>query len=245
MHTEEALAAIRNELEIARRIQKSILPEQMPQVPGLRVAAQYLPMSQVAGDFYDFLLIGERRIGLLIADVSGHGVPAALVASMVKVAVAAQAEHADNPAKVLAGLNSVLSGKLQGQFVTAAYLFLDLDKGTAHYSAAGHPPMLHYRASEKTVDDVVENGLILGIMPFASYESRPVSFNRGDRFLLYTDGVVEATRGEEEFGRARLEKVLASTGDAEAICHSVSREVSAWSNGVAGDDITVLAVEFA
>jgi len=245
MHTEEALAAIRNELEIARRIQKSILPEQMPQVPGLRVAAQYLPMSQVAGDFYDFLLIGERRIGLLIADVSGHGVPAALVASMVKVAVAAQAEHADNPAKVLTGLNSVLSGKLQGQFVTAAYLFLDLDKGTAHYSAAGHPPMLHYRASEKTVDDVVENGLILGIMPFASYESRPVSFNRGDRFLLYTDGVVEATRGEEEFGRARLEKVLASTGDAEAICHSVSREVSAWSNGVAGDDITVVAVEFA
>src|SRR5215469_11481810 len=80
MHTEEALAAIRNELEIARRIQKSILPEQAPQVPGLRVAAQYLPMSQVAGDFYDFLLIGERRIGLLIADVSGHGVPAALVA---------------------------------------------------------------------------------------------------------------------------------------------------------------------
>jgi len=245
MHTEEALAAIRNELEIARRIQKSILPEEMPQVPGLRIAAQYLPMSQVAGDFYDFLLMGERRIGLLIADVSGHGVPAALVASMVKVAIAAQAEHADNPAKVMAGLNSVLSGKLQGQFVTAAYLFVDLENGTAQYSAAGHPPMLHYRASEKTVDDVVENGLILGIMPFASYESRPISFKRGDRFLLYTDGVVEAARGEEEFGRDRLEKLLSSTSDAEAICHSVSSEVSAWSNGVAGDDITVLAVEFA
>jgi len=146
---------------------------------------------------------------------------------------------------VMAGLNSVLSGKLQGQFVTAAYLFVDLENGTAQYSAAGHPPMLHYRASEKTVDDVVENGLILGIMPFASYESRPISFKRGDRFLLYTDGVVEAARGEEEFGRDRLEKLLSSTSDAEAICHSVSSEVSAWSNGVAGDDITVLAVEFA
>lgn len=245
MHTEEALAAIRSELEIARRIQKSILPEQMPQVSGLRVAAQYLPMSQVAGDFYDFLHMNERSIGLLIADVSGHGVPAALVASMVKVAIAAQAEHADNPAKVMAGLNSVLSGKLQGQFVTAAYLFLDLEKGTAHYSAAGHPPMLHYRAADTTVVDVVENGLILGIMPLASYESRPVSIGRGDRFLLYTDGVLEATRGEEEFGRARLEKLLANTSGAEAICRSVSNEVNVWSHGVAGDDITVVAVELA
>jgi sigma-B regulation protein RsbU (phosphoserine phosphatase) len=245
MHTEESLAAIRSELEIARRIQESILPEQMPHVPGLRVAAQYLPMSQVAGDFYDFLLVDEKRLGLLIADVSGHGVPAALVASMVKVAIAAQAEHAENPAKVMAGLNSVLSGKLQGQFVTAAYLFLDLEKGTAHYSAAGHPPMLHYHAAEATVGDVIENGLILGIMPFASYESRSVSFNRGDRFLLYTDGVVEAARDEEEFGRSRLEKVLARTAGAEAICNSVSSEVSAWSRGVAGDDITVVAVELA
>jgi sigma-B regulation protein RsbU (phosphoserine phosphatase) len=246
MQTEEALASIRSELEIARRIQKSILPEQMPQVPGLRIAAQYLPMSQVAGDFYDFLHVGEKRLGLLIADVSGHGVPAALVASMVKVAIAAQAEHADDPAKVMAGLNSVLSGKLQGQFVTAAYLFFDLEKGTACYSAAGHPPMLHYHAAEATVGDVVENGLILGIMPFASYESRSVSFNPGDRFLLYTDGVVEAARDEEEFGRSRLERVLASTaGGAEAICNSVSSEVSAWSRGVAGDDITVVAVELA
>src|SRR5262249_45365600 len=119
LRNEQALLAIRNELEIARRIQNSILPEQMPRVIGLQVAAQYLPMSEVAGDFYDFLVVDDHRVGLLIADVSGHGVPAALVASMVKVAIAAQAEHASDPAKVMAGLNSVLSGKLQGQFVTA------------------------------------------------------------------------------------------------------------------------------
>jgi serine phosphatase RsbU (regulator of sigma subunit) len=82
-------------------------------------------------------------------------------------------------------------------------------------------------------------------MPFATYESRPVSIGRGDRFLLYTDGVLEATRGEEEFGRARLEKLLANTSGAEAICRSVSNQVNAWSHGVAGDDITVVAVELA
>lgn len=137
IRTEEALASIRNELEIARRIQTSILPEAMPQLNGLKIAAQYIPMSQVAGDFYDFLVLDDRRLGVLIADVSGHGVPAALVASMVKVAIAAQAEHAHGPAKVMEGLNSVLTEKLQGQFVTGAYLLLDLEQATAAIAQPG------------------------------------------------------------------------------------------------------------
>ena len=245
LRTEEALLAIRNELEIARRIQTSILPEQMPEMVGLRLAAKYVPMSEVAGDFYDFLVVDDRRVGILIADVSGHGVPAALVASMVKVAIAAQAEHADIPAKVMAGLNSVLAGKLQGQFVTAAYLFLDLEKGTGSYSAAGHPPMLHYRAADGTVSSVVENGLILGIMPLASYESRALNIASGDRFLLYTDGVLEADHRGEEFGDARVKSVLAISTTADEICRSVSEAVSGWTSGVAGDDITIVAVDIA
>jgi serine phosphatase RsbU (regulator of sigma subunit) len=245
MQTEAALASIRNELEIARRIQTSILPEEMPQLEGLRVAAKYVPMSEVAGDFYDFLVVDKRRVGLLIADVSGHGVPAALVASMVKVAIAAQAEHADDPAKVMAGLNSVLAGKLQGQFVTAAYLFLDLGKGTGCYSAAGHPPLLHYRSADHTVLDVVENGLILGFVPFATYEAKTFDFGAGDRFLLYTDGVMEAAQNGEEFGEARVKGVLSRSGSANDICQSVSREISSWTRGVASDDITIVAVDIA
>jgi sigma-B regulation protein RsbU (phosphoserine phosphatase) len=243
LRTEEALVAIRNELEIARRIQASILPEAMPELKGVQIAAQYVPMSQVAGDFYDFLVVDDRRVGLLIADVSGHGVPAALVASMVKVAIAAQAEHADDPAKVMAGLNSVLSGKLQGQFVTAAYLYLDLESGTAVYSAAGHPPLLHYRAAQGSVDDVVENGLILGVMPFASYESKMLTLGRGDRFLLYTDGVVEADQRGEEFGEARVKQVLSRPLSAREICRSLEAEISAWSKGIAHDDVTIVAVD--
>src|SRR5258708_14926718 len=99
-------------------------------------------MSAVAGDFYDFLVIDERRIGILVADVAGHGVPAALIASMLKVAFASQAAHADNPVRVLTGLNGALCGKFEEHFITAAYLFVDLEKSLLHYSAAGHPPLM-------------------------------------------------------------------------------------------------------
>jgi sigma-B regulation protein RsbU (phosphoserine phosphatase) len=245
LRTEEALVAIRNELEIARRIQASILPERMPEITGLQVAAKYVPMSQVAGDFYDFLVVDDRRMGVLIADVSGHGIPAALVASMVKVAIAAQAAHAADPGKVMTGLNSILSGKLQGQFVTAAYLFLDLEAGAGRYSAAGHPPLLHYRAAVQSIDDVVENGLILGFMPLASYETKTLKVGSGDRFLLYTDGVLEADQQGEEFGTARVKRILSQTMSANQLCTSLGRELSAWSRGVAGDDITIVAVQIA
>jgi sigma-B regulation protein RsbU (phosphoserine phosphatase) len=243
LRTEEALVAIRNELEIARRIQTSILPEGMPELKGVQIAAQYVPMSQVAGDFYDFLVVDDQRVGLLIADVSGHGVPAALVASMVKVAIAAQAEHADDPAKVMAGLNSVLAGKLQGQFVTAAYLFLDLKAGTASYSAAGHPPLLHYHAAGRSIENVVENGLILGIMPHASYQSKDLALGSGDRFLLYTDGVLEASQRGEEFGEDRVKQVLSRPLSASDLCQSLGAEIVTWSRGVANDDVTIVAVD--
>jgi sigma-B regulation protein RsbU (phosphoserine phosphatase) len=242
---EEHLLAIRKELDIARRIQTSILPEAMPELHGLQVAAQYVPMSEVAGDFYEFLVVDEKRLGVLIADVSGHGVPAALVASMVKIAIAAQSEHAEDPAKVMAGLNAVLAGKLQGQFVTAAYLFLDLESGTGSYSAAGHPPLLHYCAADNSIHDIVENGLILGIMPFASYESKSLAVGRGDRFLLYTDGVLEADRRGEEFGPDRVKSILSQSLSAEQLCASLGREVRAWSQDVAGDDITIVALVIA
>jgi serine phosphatase RsbU (regulator of sigma subunit) len=202
-------------------------------------------MSQVAGDFYDFLAVDERRVGILVADVSGHGVPAALVASMVKVAIAAQVEHADDPAKVMTGLNSILSGKLQGQFVTAAYLYIDLEAGIGRYSAAGHPPLLHYTEADQTVHDVVENGLILGIMPIASYDTKILRIAKGDRFLLYTDGVVEAAKGREEFGAERIKRILARGIPPDQLCTMLSREVTAWTGGVAGDDVTIVAVEVA
>jgi len=108
---EERLLAINKELEIARRIQSSTLPQSVPTLRGLEITARYVPMSAVAGDFYDFLSVDEKRVGILVADVTGHGVPAALIASMLKVAFAGQATHAHDPVRVLTGLNRSLCGK--------------------------------------------------------------------------------------------------------------------------------------
>jgi phosphoserine phosphatase RsbU/P len=108
-------------------------------------------MSSVAGDFYDFIIVDEKHLGILVADVSGHGLPAALIASMLKVALAAQSSHAFDPARVLAGLNESLCGKFKDHFVTAAYIFVDMEKNYIRYAGAGHPPLLLWRAYSANV----------------------------------------------------------------------------------------------
>ena len=195
---EEQLIALNKELDVARKIQASILPRETPQSPLVSFATRYLSMTAVAGDFYDFLVVDENHFGVLIADVSGHGVPAALGASMVKIAVSAQLPHAADPALVLAGMNRILCGKMQNQFVTAAYLFLDLEKSDLHYGAAGHPPLL-CRDSQDIFDSVTENGLMLGLFPAASYTSTRRPLSKGSRLLLYTDGLLEASDSHGQF----------------------------------------------
>src|ERR1039458_4667504 len=127
------LSEIRKELEVAKRIQLSILPAGFPNSANFRVAARYVPVTSVAGDFYDFVVADDRQAGLLIADVSGHGVPAALIASMVKVAATSQRTNAADPARLLAGMNAVLCGNTQDQFVNAAYVHLDSTSGRVRY----------------------------------------------------------------------------------------------------------------
>jgi phosphoserine phosphatase RsbU/P len=241
----ERLYALDRELALARRIQSSILPSAMPWVPGLTVGARYEPMTAVAGDFYDFLEAREGGLGVLVADVSGHGVPAALIASMVKVATAAQRSRADHPAEVLAGLNEALAGQLGGQYVTAAYLFLDRERGVMRYGAAGHPPILRWRADE-SVQELMENGLPLGLMEVAAYGEIEQPLRPGDRFLLYTDGLVEAADAGGEFlglDRVREEVVHGARLPATALADRLASRVGAWSNGNAGDDVTIVVVD--
>src|SRR3974377_426749 len=155
------LLALNNEIEMARQIQLSILPHSIPELPGLEIAARFLPMTSVAGDFYDFIQVDDKHIGILIADVSGHGLPSALIASMIQVALAGQAHNAAEPARVLTGLNHALCGKFSMNFVTAAYVYLDLGKKLMRYAGAGHPPILRWRNSEGKTTKIIENGLVL------------------------------------------------------------------------------------
>src|SRR5262249_22030547 len=157
----------------------------------------------------DFLIHDGRGLGVLVADVSGHGVPAALSASMVKIAIRSQADRVESPAEVLSGLNSVLFGNMQGQFVTAGYLFLNASSRELTYAGAGHPPLLVWRANERKVESIEENGLFLGAFPECQYANIKAGFAPGDRCLMYTDGVIEApNQAEEEFGLDRLQTFL-------------------------------------
>ena len=207
---DQQFSALEKELEVAKRIQLSILPTHFPASHHFKVAARYVPMTSVAGDFYDFHVSEEDKAGLLIADVSGHGVPAALIASMVKLAATSQREHSAQPAKLLAGMNTTLFGNTQNQFVTAAYVHLDALSGDMHYAAAGHPPMLLLRDGKITA--VEENGLVLALFSSAAYTSITQPLMKGDRLLLYTDGIIEAENAHEEaFGHDRLCELLRQT----------------------------------
>lgn len=244
----ERLVAIDKELSIARQIQAAILPRDMPHPSGLTVAARYQPMTAVAGDFYEFLEIDDERLGVLVADVSGHGVPAALIASMVKVAVAAQKGRAEHPAAVLAGMNETLCGRLGGQYVTAAYLFLDPRAGLMRYGAAGHPPMLRAGTRAPEVREVEQNGLPLGLMEVARYEQLEQPLDGGDRFLLYTDGLTDATNAAGEFFDLERVKAAIAVGDArtpDEVADALLETLRKWSGQPAGDDLTIVLVECA
>jgi sigma-B regulation protein RsbU (phosphoserine phosphatase) len=243
------LLAIQKELETARQIQLSILPHELPRVRGLDIAARYIPMTSVAGDFYDFLVVDEKHIGILVADVSGHGMPAALIASMLKIAFAAQAANAAHPEQVLSGLNLALCGKFQHHYVTAAYVFLDLEKRTLTYAGAGHPPLLLCRKSAACVQEVCENGLFLGKFDFATYASVELPLMPGDRILLYTDGIPETENpAQVAFGDERFQQVLGEVQScsADQFADHLLTELSRWSGlGPAdelNDDITMVAV---
>jgi sigma-B regulation protein RsbU (phosphoserine phosphatase) len=121
--TERRLLSIETELETARQIQSSILPARVPELENIRIAASYQPMTAVAGDFYQFVCSDNTHLGILVADVSGHGIPAGLISSMIKVAIQSVAVHAHDPEQVLGGLNHILSSEAHGQFVSAAYVW--------------------------------------------------------------------------------------------------------------------------
>ncbi len=245
------LVEINTELEMARQIQLSILPSSTPKISGLDIVARYIPMTSVAGDFYDFIVVDEKHVGILIADVSGHGLPAALIASMLQVALTAQVRHASEPGKVLAGLNQALCGKFQHNFVTAAYVYVDLEKNIVNYGGAGHPPLLLWRKSTASSSQLLENGLVMGQFEEATYDSLQVPIEPGDRFFLYTDGILEsANPAQEEFGTERFMKFMESNNKLPAgpFADALLLELARWLEQPPGeghkDDISLLAVDF-
>ena len=200
---------LEQELRVARIIQQTLLPQEVPQVSGWKIDAYWQPARAVGGDFYDFIKFPDGKLGLIIADVTDKGVPAALVMATTRSILRAAAERLVYPGEVLKRTNDLLHPDIPPKmFVTCLYALLDPATGHMHYANAGHD--LPYLQRENGVEELRATGMPLGLMPEMDYEQKTVTLETGDTLLLYSDGLVEAHNDDGEmFGFPRLQDKLA------------------------------------
>jgi sigma-B regulation protein RsbU (phosphoserine phosphatase) len=247
---ESRLMSLTDEMRAARKIQEAILPHTVPSVENVRIAARYAPMTSVAGDLYDFPIVRPNGVGVLVADVMGHGVPAALVASMIKVAVSNGLKDSREPSSIIAGLNATLCDEAHEQYVTAVYMYLDTASRVGRYASAAQPPGLLWRRGQQKLERLDGSGLLLGVRPNESYTACEVSFEARDRLLLYSDGLVEAENADgESFGDTALPNFIQENQSlgAEQFVDLLLKNVLAWSRSGPSrgqeDDITIVVVD--
>lgn len=249
INNEKRLATIESELNTARQIQHSLLPRQGPSIEPEKLSVRYIPMDAVGGDFYDFIPIDDHRFGVMVADVTGHGIPAALIATMVKTASASQSHAVAEPSRVLAGMNDALYDQTDLHFVTVAYAYIDLEAHELRVASAGHPPPLIYSPTRKAGNEIDINGIALGVLPVQSYETATVPLAPGDRIVIYSDGVTEAAAPDgEEFTSERLLDLLVqrSGTTTDEFADYTLRQLIGWTRKprlALNDDLTLLVID--
>jgi serine phosphatase RsbU (regulator of sigma subunit)/predicted ester cyclase len=208
---------IDQELQVARRIQHASLPEEVPTLEGWQIAPYYQPAREVGGDFYDFHFLSEGRLGLVVGDATGKGVPAALVMSTTlgMLQLAARALDSPSPGEVLEQVNETLLARIpSNMFVTCFYAILEPKSGTLSYANAGHDLPYLWRAG--AAEELRARGMPLGLMPGMHYEEKEIVLQKGDSTLLYTDGLVEAHDPKGEmFGFPRLRALVSEHAEEE------------------------------
>jgi sigma-B regulation protein RsbU (phosphoserine phosphatase) len=243
------LISLQQELEIARTMQLSILPNVFPDLAELEVAARMVPAKEVGGDFYDFFPVTEDKVGIVIADVSGKGIPAAFFMLVARTMLRAVAESGVGPAETMRRVNNLLAAENeQSMFVTAFYGELDLKTGTLAFSNAGHNPPLRMTRDGAVAEVARLPGLALAAMPDMPYGERSVRLDAGDVVFMFTDGVTEAFNGEDAmFGDDRLVAALATQAHA-AVRDGLEGVLADLAHFTAGapqsDDITCLVVRW-
>lgn len=237
---------LHKELEEARVIQESLLPATLPQHPAVDLAVSYDPLEEVGGDWYFARSELSGRISLLIADVTGHGLAAAFIGSMAKLAHNAAKE--EDPGKLLTAMNRLMTPQLPaGRFVTMASVLFDPDTGDAIFARAGHPACIVISGSGGQSLTVVPDGFALGFMDDASYMTRSVKLAPGDTLIMLTDGITEArNRANQLFGNERIIKVAegARSHTALDIAKSILKELNQFCDGrTIKDDVTLLVLK--
>ena len=232
------------ELQRAREIQQSLLPKEIPQLPGFEVAGAWRPASIVSGDYYDVFKLGENQLGICIADVVGKGVSAALLMANVQAAVRAYASNSESPASLCGKVNKLLYENIAtGKFVTFFYGVLDAETRTFQYCNAGHPyPILVSRGSSQMLET---GGAVLGVLPAWVYKDGVIPFEAPDRLLLFTDGITEAEGANgQEFGEESVALYAQSNSrkSAKELTNGLLARVSAFCEDHFRDDATVVVV---
>jgi serine phosphatase RsbU (regulator of sigma subunit) len=239
---------IEQEMRVARDIQQASLPREVPEPEGWQVSPYYQPAREVGGDFYDFFDLEEGRVGIVVGDATGKGMPAALVAeatSNMHRAVA-QALGSSSPSEVLARVNETLLARIpSNMFVTCFYAVLDPKGGNLRYANAGHDvPYLRRNGGE--VEELRATGMPLGLMPGMSYEQKETVFEVGEAALFYSDGLVEAHDPQGEmFGFPRLMELVSEHGEEKSLEEALLEELysfvgEGWEQE---DDITLLTLK--
>jgi serine phosphatase RsbU (regulator of sigma subunit) len=239
---------LEHEIELARQIQKTFLPEHLPEIHGWDLAATWLTARQVGGDFYDVIELPGGRLGLLIADVSDKGMPAALFMALTRTLIRAVVYDTPSPAETLQRVNAlIIPDNRQSMFVTAVYGVLSLESGEFTYANAGHNPPLWISKAGMTLESLHPTGAALGIIEELSICERTISLGPDDLLLLYTDGLTEAFSPQDEiYGEERLREVLKNieSSTAHAVLSALEASVNEFMGALpAADDLTMLALK--
>jgi serine phosphatase RsbU (regulator of sigma subunit)/predicted ester cyclase len=237
---------VEQELQVARSIQQASLPKEVPTLEGWQITPFYQPAKEVGGDFYDFHLLSEGRLGVVVGDATGKGVPAALVMSTTcgMLQLAAQGSNSSSPSEVLERVNETLLARIPpNMFVTCFYCILDPESASLRYANAGHD--LPYLKRKGEAEELRARGMPLGLMPGMSYEEKEITLQPGEVALFYSDGLVEAHDPKGEmFGFPRLRALVAQHGGKGSLEDSLMKELyyfvgESWEQE---DDITLLTL---
>ncbi len=247
---EEALEKTRlqEELNVARKIQLSLIPDKDPKIEGLDIASFYIPADNVGGDYFDYFDLGDEKIAAVIADVSGHGPPAALMMTMIKGVFHSIMSHFSSTDQALGEINRILNRILPSEmFVTILLLEIDLKKKEMHFSNAGHNPFFFYDTKMGKVQLIEKPGFAINLLPDSTYSPEKIDLQKNDLIFVYTDGLTEAVNDKfEMFGTERIEKIINKTKEESSLTtiNNIRSELTSFADAaIAGDDIAMITIK--
>ncbi|TGL38914.1 SpoIIE family protein phosphatase [Leptospira perdikensis] len=236
---------LEQDLFFASQLQSYLLPKEHPNTTGLRIHTTYLPMKQVGGDLYDWVELDDHRLLLLIADVAGHGVPAAFVSSMVKVQFRESTKNIHSPKVVLEHMNQALTSLVSRYFITACCALIDTNERTIIFSTAGHPNPLIYNRIQGKFEFMNVKGPIIGWKESFTYSEWIHKMEAGDRYFFFTDGVTEARAENKLFGESKILDLLerGKDKDIKSLSREIIVQISKFSEEELKDDVTFFFID--